>query len=315
MPDRKARNREIERMKKTKQLITKGILAAIATLVVAAIIWVVWDVQNRRWVMTFGGERIATAELSFFDVNFGNVNISTPQGYDTIMGELQNSLAILQRAELHGITLTEEEQAIAMNNARDFSDWAGFTALSIDRMAEYFSVGPFLLPQLLEIYTPYYEIDQEEFEDYLAFVRATAYVDWVTMEARQLAIFNPEEDLDRVLATIGTPQFDAMVEEFAFDFFGQVESPELMHPVDLMELLITHFGFDDDDIDALVDLQEGDYEVFELDGVTFVIYMQTRSIQPEEMELLEEMFIMDSLITTWIADTDISINDRVTRRL
>jgi len=323
MPDRKARNREIERMKKTRQTIVNCIVAAIAALVVGALVWVVWDVQNRRTVMSFEGERIATAELDFFDINFSDWDIRTPEGYDVIMGALKDSLAVLSRAQLHGITLTEEEQAIVLNNAREFSEWTGFTALSIDRMAEFFSIWPFLRPQLADIYLPpTTEIDQDEFEDFIEFAKATAYVDWVTMETRQLALFNPEEDLDRVLAAIGTPQFDALIEEFVFDFFGQVENPELMHPVELMDQLSIHFGFSDENISALIALQEGDYEVFELEDVTFVVYMQTRSILQEEMDLLEEIFIdtirseaLQVIIEGWVEATDFTVNNRVRRRL
>jgi len=319
MQSKKQRNREIERRNKNKRHMFMGVTAAVLLVIVLALAWTFWDVQNRRWVMTFNGERIPTGELLFFDLNFMGHDMGTPEGFDVITGQMLEFLTILDHANRHGITLTEVEQLEALLSAQAFGASAQFTAVPDERMAEFFSVHQVLRGRLADIYVSDMAIDPDELAEFIAMTLEIEGDFIAETEVRQLILSNPDEDLERVLAAIGTPEFDALVEEFAFQFEEEwLESSDKMNALDLADLLMSHFRLDIDDAFALIALQEGEYGVYELAEATVVVYMHSRTV---DYELLEDAFlqsrrneVFQEILDGWVDAANVNFNNRVISR-
>ena len=165
---RKRQNLEIERKKRLQRKMYLGVFSAICLVVVIIIAWVVWDTQNRRWIMTFNGERVATSDFRFMAfLNQQQIDDSTRH---SILFELKSYLAVLQAGERHGVGYTLEELAELTEEARQsrimfeqgHTGMLGF--IGDRRMGELLGaferVGSRLTDLLIE-----YEPDEEEFEE------------------------------------------------------------------------------------------------------------------------------------------------------
>jgi len=316
MESRKKRNLEIERRKKEKQRITTSILMGLIALVVIALGYSVWDIQNRRTIMTFEGERIATSDFRYFHSMTG-----MPPGEETqqvIMDNLVQTLVVLERAERHGLSLSEENRANLEEHVRNFrgQNPGAFNFISDRRIMELDSIW-LLFEPLMDIYVPDYELDEEEFapllethlegiHDSLIQFKYLESDDWFELE-------------DAIAALEAGGDFDTIAREI----YGLPEEEEIA-TVDLSTLL--DFYDISERRPELLSLEEGEVsEIIIADDVFFIIQMYNNVVDDEVLESAEELFrerniqtgragIFWALIEEWIEQADYTVNERALRR-
>jgi len=166
MANRKHQNLEIERQLKHRKYVFRAITLAItAVLLVAAIIGI-WTVQDRRWIMRYDNGRVATGD---FRILFEHNWEGNPAAREAALTSLQSIVVLRDRAAAHNVDFTPEERAHAdaiaasirqMYTTHDNVDLIRF--INNQRLGELFLTTP-LVERLIDIYEPYYTIDEEEF--------------------------------------------------------------------------------------------------------------------------------------------------------
>jgi len=332
--NRKKQNREIERKNRNHRRLLLGTTFAFLALILLAIVWVAWDTQNRRWVMTFEGTRISVNDLRFYESAFQQ-NLSVPASREFLTDTLIEALTVLHHAELSGITLTNEEQDEMLSNAMGQRMMTNFDAISDERAAEFFSVHAFLVERLLEAHVPMPVAEPGEFAEAFAEAidDAAEHRDFLyDTVVRHIAITD-DADLERVAAGISTPEFYNLFEEFAWEHEG-ITSEELgfeanLTAMELASLLATHFLLTEENMLELLAMVEGQTGVFTMhdsiiiENMTFVIYIESRTMNYEELEYnfiqnqlvlrREETFF--ELLESWIEAADVQLNTRALNRL
>ena len=165
---RKQENLKIERQKKAQRRFHMSVGLAICLAVAAAISWFVWDAQNRRWLMTFENTRIETADLRFLTDAFFAMGLERDEAKELAMEELMNTVAILNRAEMHDAQASPEEMAELLPEAQMQIDWLNANFISVNRVAELFSAGASVTERLMDLYAPPRTPDPVEFAEALA---------------------------------------------------------------------------------------------------------------------------------------------------
>lgn len=174
MKTRKQRNMEIERQKKRQNKLYLSGVVAVGFVILLAIGWVVWDIQNRNWIMTFNGERVATSEFEFFNSAY-QMFMEPEDARSMAMDELVNSLVVMDRAQAHGISLPADERESLAADAQ-MQQQMMQSPVSVDRITDFFGVG-YMQERLMDIYVPSYTPDPEEFEAELAeYVRTNSFL-------------------------------------------------------------------------------------------------------------------------------------------
>ena len=291
-------------------------LVGAALLIVAAIGWIVWDAQNRQWIMTFEGERISTADFRFFSVQ-GNVPIND-DSRQSLMSDLLNSLTIMHRAEALGLGLTPDERAELIETAAHsramMNEWnpGSLDFISDERIAEIAGSIGILVERLMDHYIPDYPTDTEEF--------AADFDSWLEDNEDAFSSFNvlylsafTEEELE-------SARHQAVYEGVEFadiegGFSTNIDEHGMLWPVDIDEF-VTHYGLweIEEEIRAL---EEGEWSrVFFVGGFYYLIYVETK-VDPD-IDEFRAQFIWEQrvaefveLLGEWVEESDYSINDRV----
>jgi hypothetical protein len=159
--DRKKRNKEIERKKRLKRNVFTSIFTFMIIVGVCALGFVLWDMHERRTIMVFEGESIATGDFRFFLHGEGE------EARDEAMEVLTQTLVLLNRAQKHGITLTDEEMAEHIERSETINEDIGF--ISHERIAEFMAAWNEKSEQLMDIYVEKveFELDEDEFAEFL----------------------------------------------------------------------------------------------------------------------------------------------------
>jgi len=313
----KSKNREIERQKKQRRLVTRLVFVLALALVIFALTWVIWDNQNRRWIMTFEGERIAVTDYEFFLTQSG-----MPQA---AMNDLQVHLAIMNRAERHNVAPTQNELDQATQASFDERMWMArefgqdmFHFISDERIGEFQAALHFSVERLMEIYVPTYHPQGVEFEAELA-----EYIEENRMFYGQTDIivitFEDAEVLEemRELVIAGEETFETLIRERDEIPYLEEQGIARMSLSDFMWL-----GLEDEDLDAMLALQQGEVSpVIEFfDGFHFIAYMEIR-VEATDAEIiesftenyaLEQRFIVFvDIVNGWVDEANVNINQRV----
>lgn len=328
MESRKKRNLEIEKKKKQKQLMFTMVLTCLIVVVVGALGYAVWDIQNRRTIMTFGGERVATTDFRFFHLM--NDMPAGEAAQEAALDALLMTLVVQEAADRHGLSLTSAEmseltaQAAEMREQFHFQMPGALNFISDRRIAELWSIAEFFEP-LMDIYEPYFEIDEEAFAESIE----AAIEEWIIDSATEtyvkyIASFDWEE-IQAAAALTGEGDFDALVREHSRLFDEEGEGVE---PIDFFDFLSQYNAWAH--WEALSELEPGEVsEVIEVDGWFFIVQIYSREFDEErKQEILEEFAESEreSLVEEgrwaafierlegWVADADYSVNERAIRR-
>jgi hypothetical protein len=315
--NRKTANKEIERQKKQKRHLIALIAVAVSCMVVAAISWVVWDVQSRGWIIRFEGERISTNELRFFMPD------DSPQGKQAGLNVLLESLAIIHRADMHGVNLSDEEHEM-------WTAWVEMTMgnelfyISAERLAEFYAArfGE-VWEQLMDIYVPESLVFVDEYAFEMEFAE---YLEenrdlYMQMDLKYVMIDDPET-AEAVHAQLlaGEIDFDDAIREHN-PWYTEEEGIVTMP----LQTFVQEAGLTIEQTDALIELQVGDVsEIIEW-GVEFgmlshlIVYVETRE-EPDEaevkagfrnrqiMEKRNEMML--GLVPQWVTQANYTLNQR-----
>jgi len=332
MQSRKKHNLEIEKQKKAQRRIQSFIFGGIILAIVAVIGYFIWDAIDRRWIMTFEGERIPTNELRLLaELNSTEINAQTRQPLIDLM--VQN-LTIMDRAASHNIAMTATEREEFLNTpfSPDLPDMpmqvfvdhlvsAGYA--NEDRVIEFLNTGAGdpLVRGLVDIYEPHYEVDFEEFDELFDQFWDSNAFSYSDMEVRYIGSLHPElleellEDRERL-----NQDFDQIAEEYC-EFYLEEFGVVILSVATFIEA----FGIYEPAL--IYALQEGEFTETFISGVNgfFIVQMYSRydhtSREEVEAELLEE-FIFDrrlgnfweNHLQIWMEEANYSVNNRTLNR-
>jgi len=315
MQNRKQKNLQIERQKRRKSNIFKAVAVAVVAVIVLALAWSIWDVQNRRWIMTFEGERIATTDLEFMTTMY-TMFMEPDAAKELAMRELLNGLTVMNRAEKHGISLDEDEWEDLIEQARGQQMWMQTEFISYERIAEILSMSA-LQEQLTDVYLADFVPDEEELAAELEMYIAGNRINYARKELKHLTV--PEvNDAIRILAT-EDEDFDDLVREYSMLYDAEV-GVTTMAALGVIEM----FGLNEEDADIILNMQEGERHMADIGGQFMVLYMDTRADADEAAmeESFREQFTLrqrseafNDLIQTWRDEMEYEINQRAYERL
>ena len=319
MQSRKKQNLEVERKIKRQKKMYVAVFAAIALAVVIVIGWVVWDTQNRRFIMTFNGEPVSTGDFRFISI-LDQQPINEFTRY-AILDELLTLLTIMDMADRYGVGFTPEEQAENEESGafwRDMLEQGVTGALGfIDdrRIGEFMGLHAQVVPRLIDLLITDYEIDEIEFEEALE-----QQINWLIESGTEVLVKYMAQD------TTESHQ-EAIIELTAdedFDF-DDIASRHCVLQTGLTPININDFAAEFGvEIDAwLSGLPIGQFSPT-LHGTDyyFNFYVYDR-IEPElDLEEIESEFrenfiqnirtnIFFELLPGWVAEAEYELNRRV----
>jgi hypothetical protein len=285
MESRKKRNLEIERAKRKKLYVLKGIMAAVMVAVLAAIAYASWDTVNSRTIMVVNGERVSSSDFRFLQSYFG-----MPQGEDTqnaLTEHLTQTLVMLDRARQSGFEPSAAEMAVYLGEAREIREQMDIRYISENRIAELLMLTRDSFEFLVDTYVPdepEFEFDEEEIEMALA-----AQMDWILINTTEMEIkFIMSDDLSELEEAAerynaGT-EFDELIAEKCLIY----SVTEEIAVVDAMEFIMDNNAWGS--MGGILTLNEG--EMFgpleSTEGVYFMVQAQTVERDYEEIERQKE---------------------------
>ena len=322
MQSRKKQNLELERKLRKQKRMYLGVFCGIVMVIVLVVGWLVWDTQNRRWIMTFNGERVATADLRFMAALTGQ-QLNEFSRYE-MLHELMVFLSILQRGDALGVGLTAEERAnneIEASNLRPMFEGEHVGALGFisdmrigELMGAFDQVGTRLMDMFIE-YVP----DEEEFREVFDEVVAHEIAQGREIMVKFMAT-ETRHGFDDMHATyiFGQDEFD--FDDLARRFCVLQTGLEPMNLEDFREqygvwdwnndwdLTLTRVG----EISPL--MTGNDYY--------FIVFIDEHILPDMDLEELEaevrEMFVLQrrrdlfqDLVNQWVNEADYNINHRV----
>jgi hypothetical protein len=310
MESRKKQNLEIERQKKSKQRTFTAVLTIAIIAAVGLLGFAVWDNINRRTIMTFEGENIATSDFRFFNA----MQQPSPDSRYNALDGLLRTLTLLNQAEAHNLRVTPEQQAELMSDAamlREQANWQQPGMLNFitdNRIAQINSIE-FFLDSLIDIYiTQDFEIDEDEFAEALEEHRENV-VPWLAdMQIKYAASLDPAE--------------------IATTFMGEDEDISAFEPVDFIEFT-QDIGISLENwqhFQNIVNLEVGEVlQLVEMNGVFYNILMYERVLEDESIEEAEASFRENftnearedaffELLESWVANANYSLNNRAFNR-
>ena len=201
MQSRKKQNLEVERKIKRQKKTYAAVFAAICLAVVIVMGWVVWDTQNRRFIMTFNGERISTGDFRFISVlNQTPINEFTR---NEILEELKTLLTVMQMAERYDVGFTPEEQVANEETGafwREMLEQGAPGALGfIDdrRIGEFVGLQGQVVPRLIDLLISDDDVE-EEFDDEAFREELEWHIEWLIEEGSEVYVkylaLDPEDD-------------------------------------------------------------------------------------------------------------------------
>ncbi|MCL2602941.1 MAG: hypothetical protein FWD90_00510 [Defluviitaleaceae bacterium] len=314
--NRKVRNREIERQKRSRNRLVAVIASLTVILAIAAIAWVVWDTQSRGWILRFEGERIPVNEMRVFMYD------NTPEAKQAALDVLVENLTIIHRAEQHGVGLSEEEREmwawlVAMQ-------WGEEHAIPLERLGEFIAAtSGEIWMRLLDIYVPEFMvfIDEEQFAIDLEEYREANYDNYLNMEIMYVW-FDDAEEAESVRERLDSGEID-------FEYIVREQSPWLEEedelPIFSVHEFIEEIMFDEEITAGLLAMQAGELSDFIPWGEEFgleyqiLVYIVSRE-EPDDDEIErslrrdridgERHAMMMSLVPQWIDQADFTLNKR-----
>ena len=324
MESRKKRNLEIERVKRKKRLVFTGILSCLIVLAVAALAYAIWDINDRRTIMTLNGERVPTTDFRFF-----HSMQQLPPGEEAqqmALDELTTTLLILERAEQHGVGATQQEINDLLEEAREMRRWhaeatpGGLNFISERRIAEIMAAWMTVMPRLIDIYMADFTPDEQEYLE---------FIELVTEFSRP----NATEVMVKYISSDDWFVLDDVVHEFAdgADFddlirrYSSTFTEDSLQAVDLIDFSQMYPGWGDDLV-LVFDVPEGELShIIEIDGKYFILLVEEVTVDEENLQSMIDMqsehFInearmeaFEQVTLSWIDQANRQVNQRAIRR-
>ena len=319
MQRRKKKNLEVERKIKRQKKMYAGVFAAICLVVVMVISWVVWDTQNRRFIMTFAGQRIATSDFLFMSQFMGQpINDFTRH---EILDELLTFLVLMERGERYGVGFTAEE----LEEAEGIGFWTrmevemhnpgslGF--ISDRRIGEFLTVFETVGLRLVDLLVDY-EVDEEEFAEELERQIERQIEENTVILVQYFAAPDRNALNPGVLVLTATDEFDfyAIAEEYCYLQTGR-------EPQELFEFMM-QFGVWGDEWD-LTTLPVGQFSpTMQGTDYVFIVYIYDRVLPELDIEEITASFresfisfrsnaVFIEMLLEWVREAEYELNHRV----
>ncbi|MCL2197440.1 MAG: hypothetical protein FWB80_00805 [Defluviitaleaceae bacterium] len=308
----KNRNREIEQRNRQKRFVFTGILTCLIVLAVAGLAYAVWDITNRRTIMTLNGERIATTDFRFF-----HTMQQLPPGelaQESVLNDLTQTLLILDRAAQHGVGATAQELAEIQEQAAEMRAGGGLNFISERRTAELLSAWHHVFERLMDIYMADFTPDQEEYQTEMAMRMENIILNSTDVKIKYLygADWFEMDDIRHEL-------------EHGADF--EAFTGEGAEPISLLTFAETYDAWASPELNVIFELQQVDdfSTVFEINGMYFIVKVYDRVVDEETVAMFAEMeserFINDAraeaffeLTMEWVDNADRDVNLRAISR-
>jgi len=317
MQNRKKQNKEIERQLKQRQKLTMAIFIAIAAIVALAVAWVIWDTQNRRWVMTFEGERVSAMELQFFGDMY-NMPLFDEDSRNFLMEELRGTLAVIHRAEQHNVRLTADE----IEELEMMAEWFGDGQLGTQRVVELMSswspwmgLGGQMRERLTDIYVPTYEPDPMEFAEEMQRYMDEQAFHYADMQVKYIVSQDMNALVEAWHRADEGEDFDELIRIFSL-FYDEEEGITTLDAIELIEM---YQIFDESEWRTIIDLQEGEFSrIVDGDGIHFIVLMYSREDNEQEardsfhQQFVEQgrAIVFDELVREWASTANFTVNNR-----
>ena len=323
MQNRKKVNQEIERKIKGRRRLSAIITCIAIAAVVVAILWVVWDVRSRSWIVEFEGNRIAVSDMQFHATRASHaagmqVHPNDPAMQDFLVQHIIDAEVLMQRAEAAGLGLTSAEREEMLDFARENREnWA--PSVPVARLAELFGLFEFSVSRLMERYG-HYELDPAELEQEFADFMAEHGADMELRSTEAQLIFSDDREAleaikEEAAAIIDATEFEAFAREVCLAYAEQefVFADSILGIIEMLGLI--------DYTAELIELQEGEMSsIIEImEGEYVLIFMESRPgiDEAEIKDWLEQQIVMErssemfiELMDGWRADANYSINSR-----
>ena len=296
---KRAAAREWKRKRKQQQMIFRLAVVGVCVLAVLGICYIAWDMWSRTYVMTFEGQRIGTADLRFFSAFADGTMDPREQALD----QLTRFLVIEQAAQQHGIGLTAEEQAELADNAAEMRAMfemfeMPLGGISDERMAAFMSMDV-LSERLLDVYAPYYTVDEAAFASEAAEFVDMFRTQFVEMEFRYTFANNAIEanEIYSELFFAEPEEYDDIIMRHMQAATG-FDPEELWVPTISLAELRDEFGISQSVANFLTTLAVGEIsEPVQIDEDTFLILVVDFVAIPTDDEIIEiyrEQYIMNA---------------------
>ncbi|MCL2528101.1 MAG: hypothetical protein FWE42_06720 [Defluviitaleaceae bacterium] len=332
MANRKQQNLEIERQLKHRQYVFRGVAFAITAILLVAAAIGIWTVQDRRWVMSYDGGRVASGD---FRLMFHHTFEGNEAARSAALESLQAIVVLRDRAISHNVDFTPEERQEADEIAAGIRQqwyWPGnggdmIRYINDRRIGELFFTTP-LVERLLDIYEPGYDLDEEEFAEMFEEYVETNLHNHTDMQILFIAR-DTEEEMEEIEAMLETMTFEEVVRETSewlepgaeIDTFAltDIETGGILAQLQMLS---------PEDREVLLGLQEGETSHtvmawdFEFTGEPFFvkIHMVSRGPDPtiEEVEASYRERIINERrnaaffdrVMTWVEEANFVINER-----
>jgi hypothetical protein len=320
--NRKVRNKEIERQKKSRSRLFAGIAVLALVVFVAAVSWVVWDTQNRNWILRFEGERIHTNEFRLF------MGGDSPEARQGALDALIERLTLIHRAEQYGAGLSDEE--------REFwgwfveMQWGENPLASSERIGELTAaVMGEIWERLMDIYVPemFVMIDEDQLAVDLAEYKEANFTNYLKLDLMYV-IFEDREEAEAAHARILAGEADF------YEIFREY-TPWYEEDMDLDAGIMTVHNFIEEamlgpvDSEMLLALQAGEISGLIEWGADFGLenYLLVYAVEREEPNedeiarsfreghiLSERNRMLLGLVPQWIEQASFTVNTRALNR-
>jgi hypothetical protein len=316
--NRKVRNREIERQKRSRNRLFAGIAILALLIVAAAVSWVVWDTQNRNWILRFEGQRIPTNEFRVF------MGGDSPEARQDALNALVERLTLIHKAEEHGVGLTDDEKAFWAWLVE--MQWGENHLVPMERMGEFTAaVMGEIWERLMDIYIPdmFVVIIEDQFAVELAEYLEANLDSYVQMDVLYVMIDDREEAEDaRARLLAGEVDFYDIYREFTSWYEEGTDIDENAMPV---QTFVEEAMLGPSEAEMLMALQTGEVSELIEWGADFgmesylLIYAINRE-EPDEEEvarnyrerhiLTERSTMLMTLVPQWIEQANYTVNTR-----
>jgi len=319
MQNRKKVNQEIERKKRGQRRLSTIITTVVIAAIVLALVWIVWDVRSRGWIVNFEGNRIATRELQFHAA-MTQVNPNDPAERDTLVRRIVETEVLINRAEAAGLGLTAEEREELLPTAQANREQL-YPSIPVERVVDLMGLQIFF-NRLYEHYATY-EPDPTEFARDVAEYIENNREDYELRHTEvQIIVSDDRDALTEIKESadyIDAADFEAFARTtcLAYAEQGHVYETSILELIEMLGLF-EHF-------DELIGLQAGQTSsVIEIDeGEYLLVFMLARpGIEDSEIEeIFRERLVSErswevfwDLVDSWVADADYTVNERALAR-
>ena len=329
MAKRKQQNLEIERQMQQRKKVYQVVSLIVAAVIIVAVSASLWTFRDRQTVLRYDGGRVATSDFRAV-WTLHNQFQGNPAAREAALDSTKAIVALRDRAIYHGVDLTPEEREEAVQNMADWRQWErgnnGFDIMgfiSNERLAELFTTEP-LNERLLEIYVPYYNVDEEELAELVEEHIEENYHYGMDLQVLFVSLLSWEE-IEEAESLIGTMDFAEIVRQFTEDLDEESE----INTMSLTGLIpvLEGMGISPEDLEYLLEMEEGDYSHiitvmdFDFTGEPVYVIFHMASISEVDVDAVTEEIkevlvqvrrdeIFFDMVLEWVEEANFTVNQR-----